>query len=416
MSTDARCVLVTDAHSNPALAAVRSLGQQGFTVAVVAEEGRLNLAGVSRFASRVVVAPRATEKPSGYAQAVLDELGRERYGLLLPVTDTTVAIVSHRRAEFDALTRVALPDAAALRYALDKMATVQIAGEAAVAVPSTWTFESVHEALSEAARLPYPCVVKPRYSRRWNGDGSVREGRVRFAGSPEDFRALYPRLHDPAAPPLVQEFVRGAGAGVFALVDHGRVLTSFVHRRVREVSPTGGPASLAESVPAHERLVAPARRLLERAAWHGVAMVEFKDRGEPHSPYLMEMNGRLWGSLPLAIAAGMDFPRLLAELFLGEVPRVPSAYRVGVRCRHLRGDLSHLGGVLRGARDGWPDAFPGKLRTLAAIAPWPGRWQPYNMRWTDPWPALVESWDFIKDECRAAAGRIHRTQALEARP
>ena len=415
MSIEPRRVLVTDAHSNPALAVVRSLGQQKFRVTVVAEEGRLNLAGVSRFAARTIVAPRAASEPAAYVHTVLDALGRERYALLVPVTDTTVAIVSRHRHAFDEVTSVALPGATALELALDKTATVRLAGEADVRVPSTRTFGSVDEALAASARLPYPCVVKPRYSRRWNGDGGVREGRVRFAGSPEAFRALYPALHDPSAPPLVQEFVRGSGAGVFALVDHGRVLTAFAHRRIREVSPTGGPASLAESVAADERLVAPARRLLEAAAWHGVAMVEFKDPGAPHDPYLMEMNGRLWGSLPLAIAAGVDFPRLLAELFLGEAPRVPNSYRIGVRCRHLRGDLSHLGGVLRGRREGWPDAFPGKLSTLAAIAPWPGRWQPYNLRWSDPWPTIVESWDFIKDEFRAAASRLHRTQPLEAR-
>ena len=415
MSSESPRVIVTDAHSNPALAAVRSLGQHGFRVTVVAEDGRLNLAGVSRFATRVIVAPRAAGEPAAYAHTVLDELGRERYALLVPVTDTTVAIISRRRDAFAALTRVALPDAAALEYALDKMATVRLASEADVAVPPTRTFGSLDEALADAARLPYPCVIKPRYSRRWTGDGAVREGRVRFAGSPEAFRALYPTLHDPSAPPLVQEFVRGSGAGVFALVDHGRVLTAFAHRRVREVSLTGGPASLAESIPADERLLAPARRLLEAARWHGVAMVEFKDPGAPHEPHLMEVNGRLWGSLPLAIAAGVDFPRLLAELFLGEVPHLPGSYRIGVRCRHLRGDLSHLGGVLRGRREGWPDAFPGRLSTLAAIAPWPGRWQPYNLRWSDPWPTIVESWDFIKDECRAAAGRFHRTQPLEAR-
>jgi hypothetical protein len=36
-------------------------------------------------------------------------------------------------------------------------------------------------------------------------------------------------------------------------------------------------------------------------------MVEFKDDGV-NPPCLMEINGRFWGSLQLAIDAGVDFP------------------------------------------------------------------------------------------------------------
>ena len=60
-------------------------------------------------------------------------------------------------------------------------------------------------------------------------------------------------------------------------------------------------------------------------------MVEFKDPGTPHSPVVMVINARFWGSLPLAIAAGVNFPVLLVRLMLGlEVPR-PLPYVIGVR-------------------------------------------------------------------------------------
>ena len=39
----------------------------------------------------------------------------------------------------------------------------------------------------------------------------------------------------------------------------------------------------------------------------------------------MEINGRFWGSLPLATAAGADFPAMLAELLLtGEMGTYPT--------------------------------------------------------------------------------------------
>ena len=38
-------------------------------------------------------------------------------------------------------------------------------------------------------------------------------------------------------------------------------------------------------------------------------MVEFKHDERDGVPKLMEINGRFWGSLQLAIDAGVDFPR-----------------------------------------------------------------------------------------------------------
>jgi hypothetical protein len=113
--------------------------------------------------------------------------------------------------------------------------------------------------------------------------------------------------------------------------------------------------------------------------------------------------------LPLAVAAGVDFPFLLASHALNRPVPPVKAYRVGVRCRSLRGDLSHLGSVLKGPPAGWTGAFPGRFATLAAIAWHPGRrWVGYSLRWQDPLPALHEALDFASGEWRHLRARMHR--------
>src|SRR5262249_6286836 len=82
------------------------------------------------------------------------------------------------------------------------------------------------------------------------------------------------------------------------------------------------------------------QRLLASLRWTGVAMVEFR-RSPTGRAALMELNPRFWGSLQLAIDAGVDFPSLLVDLHRGvEIPRVEP--RRGVRSRWLLGDLDHL--------------------------------------------------------------------------
>lgn len=141
-----------------------------------------------------------------------------------------------------------------------------------------------------------------------------------------------------------------------------------------------------------------AEAVLKAFEWHGVAMVEFKEDARTGELYLMEVNGRFWGSLQLAIDAGVDFPKILAECFTNGVPLTPQPYRVGVRSRWLWGDFDHLLGVLRmssAERKRYP-ALKSRLGTLVRfLLPWrPGdRWE--VLRISDPKPFLRESRQWI---------------------
>lgn len=410
-----RRVLVTDGHSTAALATVRSLGRQGFRVTVAGDADRANPAAHSRYCASSVRTIPAMQEPAKYADELARELREGHYDLLVPITDAATAIVTHERARFDALCRVALPPAEVISIALDKAATGRAAAAVGMAVPATQVFETLDQLDRASGNFRLPCVIKPRFSRRFDGSGQVGGTLIRYAQTPQQLRSGFREVHAVSPWPVVQEFVRGTGTGVFVLADRGRVLATFAHRRLREVSPTGGAASLAESIAPDPRLVEPAVRLIESVGWHGVAMVEMKDPGPPEPPVLMEVNGRLWGSLPLAIAAGMDFPALLADLYLIGRVHAPRSYRVGVRCRHLRGDISHLAGVLKGAPPGWPGDFPKRLPLIGALIPWPGRWRPYNLWVTDPAPALVEAWGFLAAELRTLRRRATGMRASARR-
>jgi len=210
-------------------------------------------------------------------------------------------------------------------------------------------------------------------------------------------------LSPAAFPLLVQERIVGPGIGIFLLRWEGRVLARFAHRRLREKPPSGGVSVYRESITPPADALAYAEALLDALDWRGVAMVEFKRDGETGPPYLMEINGRFWGSLQLAIDAGVDFPRLLVEAAFGHAPAQPLEGRPGVRLRWLLGDLDHLLLRLRKSHVELalgPDA-PGRLRTLASfLVPWrPGdRWE--VLRPSDPRPFGRELRRWIADVLR----------------
>ena len=72
-------------------------------------------------------------------------------------------------------------------------------------------------------------------------------------------------------------------------------------------------------------------------------MVEFKKDTRTGEYVLMEINPKFWGSLDLAIAAGVDFPGLACRMALeGDIAPVCS-YATGVKFRWLLpADLFHV--------------------------------------------------------------------------
>jgi predicted ATP-grasp superfamily ATP-dependent carboligase len=169
---------------------------------------------------------------------------------------------------------------------------------------------------------------------------------------------------------LLQEYIAGEGHGVEMLAHEGEALAAFQHRRLREVPVTGGASSLRESVALDRELFDYSRRLLAALRWTGLAMVEFKLGSD--GPRLMEINGRVWGSLPLAVHSGMDFPARLVDLYLQGPPALNGGpvteYQLGVRSRNLELDIVWMLSVLSGRKRYTYLPTPSRLSGLAALA------------------------------------------------
>lgn len=104
----------------------------------------------------------------------------------------------------------------------------------------------------------------------------------------------------------------GVGGGQEFLSREGRILTVFQHERVHE-PPGGGGSSYRRSVPLDGEMLRQSHSLLEQLRWTGVAMVEYKKDPVSGDFALMEINGRFWGSLSLAVAANLtntDYRRI----------------------------------------------------------------------------------------------------------
>lgn len=382
-----RRVLLLDGAQRSALAATRALGRAGLAV-VVGESAPRPLAGASRFAEGTVLHPSPVEHPERFVAWFEDQARSGRFLWALPMTEVTTDLLLRHR---DRWPEVEIPFAPieTVDALSDKVRLVRQAKELGIPVPESIVVEGEADLREAVARIGFPAILKPRRSRlrtptRFR-DTQVR--RVRDAAAVEALRTLPEFSLEPF---LYQRLVPGTGAGVFALYDRGRPLAFFAHRRLREKPPEGGVSVLSESVAPDPELLGHARKLLDSVSWHGVAMVEFRQSAEAGA-YLMEVNARFWGSLQLAIDAGVDFPRLLLEGGAALADNASSDYRVGQRLRWFLGDLDRLWLAFkqRGATPQRPF-----LHELLAFATPHARTRHEVFRWNDPAPALRElrSW------------------------
>jgi protein-tyrosine-phosphatase len=82
-------------------------------------------------------------------------------------------------------------------------------------------------------------------------------------------------------------------------------------------------------------------KLAGAVGFSGIAMFEFK-RQPAGNWILLEVNARPWGSMPLPLALGINFPYLWFQQIVGGQSASSKAYKVGVYGRNLMPDLKAI--------------------------------------------------------------------------
>jgi hypothetical protein len=329
--------------------------------------------------------------------------GHQGVEVVLPMTERACFLCNAERAAWESAgIIVGAAPAAVLMRAFDKAETVAAAMRCGVNMPATRVPTSMAQSIEFGEELGYPCVVKGRFSDAWDGKRFLTSSGTRYVSSKSELEEAVVACKQGDFWPLIQKIVSGQGKGVFTLCDRGRALAWFAHERLRDVRPTGSGSSLRRSIPLQPRLRRVAEQLLAEMEWHGPAMVEFCDTGE-ESPCVMEVNGRFWTSLQLAIDAGVNFPQLWVSALLGETLQPTDQYESGLILRWVWGDFKRLLYILSGRPAGYQGPYPTVWQGIKEIVggqPVGTRVETWDRR--DPFPGIGEWFQGISE----LAGRV----------
>jgi carbamoyl-phosphate synthase large subunit len=261
--------------------------------------GSVHVTDVNPLSPTMLVADRAHIVPlsddPGYTDFILELCERERIGLVVPTIDDELPVFSEARKRFGELgVRVAVSDVFVTTLCNDKFATSAYLRERGVPAAEAWLPDTLPE------KLQFPVFVKPRFGR-----GSVGAFRAADRRQLDFFLSYVPGA-------VIQEYLDGPEYTIDLFCDFSGTALSAVprHRAVIRAGVIDRGRTVQDP-----KLINLAVACASVLKFEGACNIQCRVVGG--KPIIFEINPRFSGGIPLTIAAGADFPRLLVELAIG---------------------------------------------------------------------------------------------------
>ncbi len=395
-------ILVLGSDTRSFLSTVRSLGRAGHEILVAwAADGGAALS--SRYISKNLALSPYRINDDTWVSEFQELLSKHSIDLVVPCSDPMIVPLQAAQHRIRTRARLyVLPDEVH-RITSSKLEMHRIADELGIPVAKTVVASCEDDARMALNTLQAPWVFKPEYSY-FDTDLATRNV-VRKAYTREEGIDLASELLAKGRFQIQENFV-GTGTGVEVLCERGEILLAFQHLRVHEPL-RGGGSSYRRGIPVHPGMLDATREIMARLRYTGVAMAEFKWNQANGRWIFIELNARFWGSLPLAVASGADFPRALVDLLMFGRRSISCDIRTDLYARDLASDLEWLLSNFRAdKKDPTLSALPwgSVLREFLNVLRGKERWDTWAV--FDPVPFLLEIAEILGGKLRSLARRI----------
>lgn len=332
-------VLVLGEDTRSFLSVIRSLGEAGYEVHVVCYDKKSSSLKSKYIRSAQYYNYQALTQDE-WLSNVIALIERYQFDLIVPCDERAIYPLWSAKQDLPEHTQLAIGNQEVLDALFDKWETKQLA--IACNVPAA------HGEKADLSKTSYDeikqtfgkqFVIKPLQS--FEESNLNQRQKVAIIHCEKDYLD-YQKSVLPEQLYLIEAFFIGKGEGLSVFAVDGEVYAAFAHVRVAEPIQGGG-SSYRKSVPLDDELLKATEAICSRTKLTGVAMFEYRRNLQTKQWILVEVNARFWGSLPLAIYAGIDFPALYADyLVKGHLPKPLKEYRIPVFARSFISDIYEM--------------------------------------------------------------------------
>ena len=326
------------------LAMVRELGM--YDVEVIAVGKSAHSIGIcSKYASKHYISPRGEDaKIIEFLQKVHQETGAV---YLLCVSEDDILFFNRNKGALSPIVPL-VPELDTMNKVLSKEYTAALAEQLDIRVPKSFQLNSADELDGIIDGIHFPVILKwsnPHQVMKQLWSKGLKLEKIIYCYSKSELQQWVNYYEPIKAYPMIQEYCPGRGLGQFFFMHDGEPLLKFQHQRIHEWPPEGGVSSLCKgvSLDKHQALQDKSIALLRALNWQGVAMVEYRYDEQTDSAVLMEINGRFWGSFPLAFHSQVPFAWYTYKVLgLKEAPSTAVTSYPELYCRNTLVEFKRL--------------------------------------------------------------------------
>lgn len=298
-------VLLTYGWVRSSYAALRNLSDHGVRVWVT-DQDRVGMSQWSRFKVGFSRYPNYYANEAAFVDRIASLCAIHNVKYIFPSHNETEILAKHRRLLPVGTDRL-IPHFEHCALLNNKSRATELAKSLNIPVPRKLSYRAVSEIEQNAKNLGFTRMVVRLLT------GNSAKG-VYFANSGAEAQQL---VHSLVARyrlasdryPMIEEWVSGSDVSCAVLYWDGEPIVDFCHKSLREKTVNGGTSTFREAF-SHVGISQASRQLFTEIKWHGLAQVDFKWCEETNKFWFIEVNPRLWGSLPLAVSGGIEFPYL----------------------------------------------------------------------------------------------------------
>lgn len=290
------------------IAVIRSLGRLGVRCGAVTATMRGDHAHQSRYLNYVQLLNSAESDG-----AIIDAMRQvaQRLGptpaVVIPTTDRFSECLSRNRQHLETQYLLCCPDVDLCDTFLDKWKTARICEENGVPIPQTFCPTTTEELEQVSRSIPFPVIVKPRYTfgTGFPGKNAVFKDR----GGLEGFFARTELLGQC----VVQQIIPSGDGDILVVASYSSdarlVKAIYSGRKLRQLLPDYGATCFGLSEP-HPELELRSRQFLDNIGYRGFAALEFARSRTDGKLYFIELNTRTYYHNQLFADAGIDLTQV----------------------------------------------------------------------------------------------------------
>jgi protein-tyrosine-phosphatase len=386
-------ILIIGEDTRSFLACIRSFGRAGFEVHVCYLDSKTS-ALKSRYVKEVHALPSYVGDGTFWRNRIFSLIAAYKLDAIFPCDERALLPLVEVSSSIPPEVWLGIPNREAFEVFFDKEKTRHVATLCGIPI-AEGTALKVNGDISFAGDFTFPIVVKPLES--FSIQTLHSRNSVQFAYSDIELSAVASKFVGKRI--IIEEVFEGDGVGVSVLSCEGNVAAAFQHLRVN--SAPNGNSAYRKSEAINPTLLKAVQSLCKATGFSGIGMFEFKVQSADQW-ILLEVNARPWGSIPLPVALGINFPWWWYAISNDIGVAVTSTYEVGRYGRNLFADyyqfkqsLVNKTGTLNKftAATEWLSSFKNLLL---------GREHLDTFSFDDPRPALSEISVFIRTKLLGA--------------